>query len=167
MDHVGNNPKGKHGYPGDRDVRSRVEGGGGKTVVQFHDVLHGFNSGWGTETTIMELKLTQELGSVDQDPLLLVLLDIRKAYDNLDRTCSTKVCDNLLVEVDIFYHFRDIILCNAKHLQFNRKNNKNLRAQFRNFSMPLRCTFKKWMELLVTFTSHRNFLIAAAPLSFF
>ena len=34
--------------------------------------------------------------------------------------CSAKFCDNLLVEVDIFYHFRGLILCNAKRLQFNR-----------------------------------------------
>ena len=32
----------------------------------------------------MELKPDQELESVDQDPLLLVFLDLRKAYDNLD-----------------------------------------------------------------------------------
>ena len=164
MDHVGNNPKGKHGYREDRGVGSRVEGGGGKTVVQFHDVLHGFHAGWGTETAMMEIQLTHELANVDQDPLLLELLDIRKAYDNLDRTCSTKVCDNLLVELDTFYHFRDIILCNAKHLQFNRGGNKNLRAQVRKFSMPLRCTFTKLMGLLVTFMSHKHFLIVAAPL---
>ena len=33
----------------------------------------------------MELKLEQKLASVDQDPLLLVLLDLIKAYDKLDR----------------------------------------------------------------------------------
>ena len=31
----------------------------------------------------MEVNLAQELVSVDQDSLLLVLLDLRKAYDNL------------------------------------------------------------------------------------
>ena len=33
---------------------------------------------------IMELKLTQEIVSIDQSPLFLVFLDLRKAYD----TCS-------------------------------------------------------------------------------
>ena len=33
----------------------------------------------------MELKLAQELASVNQDPILLVSLDLGKAYDNLDR----------------------------------------------------------------------------------
>ena len=33
----------------------------------------------------MELKLAQELVSVDQDPLLLVFLDLRKFYYNIDQ----------------------------------------------------------------------------------
>ena len=53
------------------------------TVVQFHDVLHGFCAGRGTGTSIMELKITQELESVDQYSLFLVLFDLRKAYNNL------------------------------------------------------------------------------------
>ena len=33
----------------------------------------------------MELKLSQELASIDQEPLLLVFLDISKSYDTMDR----------------------------------------------------------------------------------
>ena len=57
-----------------------------KTVVQFHDVLHGFFTGKGkrTGTAIMEFKLAQELVSVDQYPIFLVFGNIRKIYDNLD-----------------------------------------------------------------------------------
>ena len=36
-------------------------------------------------TAIMDLKIAQELASVEQYPLFLVFLDIRKACDNLDR----------------------------------------------------------------------------------
>ena len=50
-----------------------------KKVVQLHYVLHGFHAGRGAGTTIMELKLAQELASVNQDPLLLVFLDLNKA----------------------------------------------------------------------------------------
>ena len=46
--------------------------------------MNRFCAGKGAGTAILELKLAQELASVDQDPLLLVLLDLRKAYDNLD-----------------------------------------------------------------------------------
>ena len=34
---------------------------------------------------IMELKLAQELASIDQDPIFLLFLDLRKAYDIVDR----------------------------------------------------------------------------------
>ena len=55
------------------------------SVVQLHNVLHSFCAGRETGTDIMELKLPQELASVDQDPLLLVFLDLRKAYNNIYR----------------------------------------------------------------------------------
>ena len=32
----------------------------------------------------MGLKISQELASIDQDPLLLVFLDFRKPYNNVD-----------------------------------------------------------------------------------
>ena len=50
----------------------------------FHEFLHGFFTGRGTGTDIIELKLIQELASVDQDQLLLVFLDLRKSYGSLD-----------------------------------------------------------------------------------
>ena len=50
-----------------------------KTVLQFHDVLHGFFAGRGKGTAIMELKISQELAIVDQDPILLALTDLRNA----------------------------------------------------------------------------------------
>ena len=56
-----------------------------KKAVTFHDVLHGFHIGRGMGTSIMELNIAQDLASVDQDPIFLVFLDLRKAYDNLDR----------------------------------------------------------------------------------
>ena len=43
----------------------------------------GFAQGGEGRTAIMELKLSQELKSVDQSPLFIVFLDLRKAYDNL------------------------------------------------------------------------------------
>ena len=35
----------------------------------------------------MELKISQEIASIDQDPLFLVFLDLRKAYDTMDWDC--------------------------------------------------------------------------------
>ena len=53
-------------------------------AITFHDILHRLSVGRGTRIAIMELKLTQDLPSVDQDPLLLVFLDLIKVYDKLD-----------------------------------------------------------------------------------
>ena len=36
-------------------------------------------------TVILELKLAQELSRVNQDPLFLVFMDLRKTYYNMDR----------------------------------------------------------------------------------
>ena len=48
-----------------------------------------------------------------------------------------KKIDNLLVEADNFYHFRVHILCNTRHLQFNRYKNKIVVAQFSKYSLKL------------------------------
>ena len=55
-----------------------------KSVVQFHDVLQDFCAGREMMTAIIELKLAQELVSVDHDSLFLVLLDLGKVHINVD-----------------------------------------------------------------------------------
>ena len=54
-------------------------------AMTFHDVLHGFFAGRLTGTAIMEIKLVQELESVDQEPLFLVFMSLIKTYHNLER----------------------------------------------------------------------------------
>ena len=56
-----------------------------RASLQMHDVLHSSSSGRGQGAAIMELKLAQELASIYQDPLFLVFMDLRKAYDTVDR----------------------------------------------------------------------------------
>ena len=58
-----------------------------KAAVEFHDVLHRFLTGRGTGTLILEIKLVQELESVEQLPLFVVLLELSEEYDNIDRRC--------------------------------------------------------------------------------
>ena len=59
-----------------------------KFCITFHDVLHGFRAVRGMRMAILYLKLAQELASIDQYPLFLVFLDLRKAYDTQDRSAS-------------------------------------------------------------------------------
>jgi hypothetical protein len=54
------------------------------SVIKLHDCLHGGLPRRGTGTTIMEVKLQQQLAWVDQEPLYQIYLGLRKAYDALD-----------------------------------------------------------------------------------
>jgi hypothetical protein len=56
-----------------------------KSTISFHDTLHGFRAGRGCGTATIEAKLCQQLAAVDQVPLYQIYLDLRKAYDALDR----------------------------------------------------------------------------------
>ena len=55
-----------------------------RSRLQMHDVLHGFRAGRGMGMDIMDLKLVQELASIDRDPLFLIFLDLSKSYDTVD-----------------------------------------------------------------------------------
>ena len=53
-------------------------------MEQLHNVLHGLHTGRGTGISILELKLAKELSIMEQDPLLLVFLNLLKAYNIVD-----------------------------------------------------------------------------------
>ena len=53
--------------------------------IHFHGILNRFRERIGVGEATMELKLTQDLASVDHNPLFLVLLDLRKVYYTMDR----------------------------------------------------------------------------------
>ncbi len=57
-------------------------------VIEFHDCLHGYLPERGTGTAIMEAKLAQQLAYLEQHPLYVVFIDLKKAFDAMDRnTC--------------------------------------------------------------------------------
>ena len=53
--------------------------------VEFRDSLHGFRAGRGTGTAIIEAKLAQQLAFREQAPLYGVFIDLRKAFNSMDR----------------------------------------------------------------------------------
>ena len=55
------------------------------TGLQLHDALHGFWEGCGTGTATLEAKLLQQLAAMMEEVLYVILLDLTKAYDDLDR----------------------------------------------------------------------------------
>ena len=52
---------------------------------RLHNVLHGFHTGMGTGKAILELKMLHELSILEQETLLLVFIDLLKAYDTIYR----------------------------------------------------------------------------------
>jgi len=54
-------------------------------AIAFHDAVHGFCTGRGTGTATIELKLRMQLAQRTNKPLYFVFLDLKKAYDTLDR----------------------------------------------------------------------------------
>ena len=54
-------------------------------LIPLHDCLHGFRKKRGCGTGIMEAKLAQQLAFIEQCPLFGIFIDLRKAYDAMDR----------------------------------------------------------------------------------
>ena len=61
----------------------------------LHDALHGFRPGRGCGTGIMEFKLAAQLGSLKQSPFFGIFVDLRKAYDAMDRDRCLKILRNI------------------------------------------------------------------------
>ena len=53
--------------------------------IEFHPCLNGGLPKKGTGTATIEAKLAQQLAWMEQEPLYQVFVDLRKAYDHLDR----------------------------------------------------------------------------------
>jgi hypothetical protein len=64
-----------------------------KTTITFHDALHGFRAKRGTGTAVFEAKLFQQLASIEQVPVFEVFLDLKKAYDTVDRARTLQLLE--------------------------------------------------------------------------
>ena len=53
--------------------------------IQFHDALHVFCAGRGTGTSTLEAKLLHQLIAMRETVLHSIFLNLRKAYNNLER----------------------------------------------------------------------------------
>ena len=62
-----------------------------KRSVVLNNALRGFITGRGTGTATLEAKLAQHLTGIARKPLFRVFLDVRKAYDFLDRECCLEL----------------------------------------------------------------------------
>jgi hypothetical protein len=62
-------------------------------TVKFHDAVHGFRVGRGTGTAIIEAKLRMQLAQRSTKPYYMVFLDLKKAYDTLDRNRTLQILE--------------------------------------------------------------------------
>ena len=86
--------------------------------LEYHDYLHGFLAGRSTGTAAMEVKLTQQLDFIEQVPLYGVFIDLRKAYDAMDRGRCLKIIEaygvspNMLRVIRYFWDHA-VLVCHA------------------------------------------------------
>ena len=59
--------------------------------IILHYALYGLRGGQGTGTATLDSKLSQQLAVLAHNPLFQLFLDIRKAYDSLDRDICLEV----------------------------------------------------------------------------
>jgi hypothetical protein len=60
-------------------------------LIKFHDCLHGGLPKRGTGMTSIEAKLAQQLAWRNQCPLYKIYVDLKKAYDAIDRGGMTEI----------------------------------------------------------------------------
>jgi hypothetical protein len=58
-----------------------------KAAISFCDALHGFQPGQGMMTAIIEVKCLAHL------PIFKIFIDLKKAYDTLDKECMLEILD--------------------------------------------------------------------------
>jgi hypothetical protein len=75
--------------------------------IKFHDSLHGGLSKRGTGTATIKAKLHQSLAWHDQCPLYQIYIDLKKAYDALDR--------KQMLDILVAYGVRPKMLALQKH----------------------------------------------------
>ena len=61
--------------------------------ISFHDAIHGFRTKRGTGTALIEAKLRMQLTMRTCTPLFMIFLDLKKAYDTLDRTQAIRILE--------------------------------------------------------------------------
>jgi hypothetical protein len=54
-------------------------------MIALPDSLNGFQNGQGTGTAVIEAKLTQQLAHIEQAPFYGVFINLKKAFDAMDR----------------------------------------------------------------------------------
>ena len=87
-------------------------------MIDFHDALHGSVHRRGTSTAIIEAKLAQQYFHREQTPLYGIFIDLRKAFDALDRDRCLEILEkygvgNNIVRLIKTFWDQAIMVCRA------------------------------------------------------
>ena len=97
-------------------------------TLQFHDVLHIFRAGHGMGTASLKAKFLQHLMARREEILYEVFLDLRKAYDALDR----ERCMEILVGYGVGPRIERIIRHYWDHLSMMARAERYYRTLFKS-----------------------------------
>ena len=62
-------------------------------TIELHDCLHGCCSNHGTGTKVIKAKMVQQLSYFELKPFYEVFLNLRKAFDSMDRDCCIMILE--------------------------------------------------------------------------
>ena len=65
--------------------------------ITFHNFLHGFRAGYGTDTSTLKAKLLQQLAALRAEVMYVIFLDLHKADDALDRSRCLEILEGCSV----------------------------------------------------------------------
>ena len=77
-------------------------------AITFDDAIHGFRPGRGTGTAIMEAKLLMQLHCRRDDPLFMIFIDLKKAYDTVDRSQALRILEAYGVGPNVLRFLRNV-----------------------------------------------------------
>ncbi len=89
----------------------------GLASIEFHDCLHRGLPKRGTGTALIEAKLAQQLAWQDQCHLYEIYVDLKKAYDSIDKGCMMEILKaygvgpNLLRLQNLFWGNAKLVCC--------------------------------------------------------
>ena len=61
--------------------------------ITFHNFLHGFRAARGEGTATLDAKLLQHLAALREEVLYVIILDLHKSYDALDRSRCLEILE--------------------------------------------------------------------------
>ena len=128
-------------------------------AVTFHNILHRFREGRLTGTPVMDLKIAQELASMDQEPLFLLFLELQKAYDNLYGGCLLHILERnragqkMRDILEEFWARQEVVTqqnsCHGPQFRANHRNTQGGLTLTKLFNMAFESVVQHWLYMTV------------------